>query len=228
MVRTEQKAHMEKTVRTELKAPRVTRVHKVQRVTPGPLEPMVWTVHKCHMELTVRTARTVHKGQRVTRVYKAPRATPGPPEPTARTDHKAHLKKTGRTVRTEGKSPRLTPAMTLRTVRTERKSHRAPKAKMEGRRRGWNSKGDPSRPTTLAYGTTDTVTIGGNNFKSGDFIPISQAVFDLGSFVARWRHVHTSGLRVYCEEIVAALGMNATGSRVTNVAAPIANADTAT
>jgi hypothetical protein len=71
-------------------------------------------------------------------------------------------------------------------------------------------------------GTTDTVTIGIISFMSGDLAPNGQAVFDLGSSDARWRHVHTSGLGVYGEEIVAALGMNAGISRVKNVAPPIA------
>jgi hypothetical protein len=34
-------------------------------------------------------------------------------------------------------------------------------------------------------GTTDTVTIGGNSFKSGHFAPNGQALFDLGSSYAR-------------------------------------------
>jgi hypothetical protein len=72
------------------------------------------------------------------------------------------------------------------------------------------------------------VTIGANNFKSGDFAPNGQAVFDLGSSDARWRRVYTSGLRVYGEEIVAALGMNAGDNRVTNVAALTSYADAAT
>jgi hypothetical protein len=40
--------------------------------------------------------------------------------------------------------------------------------------------------------------------------------------------VHTSGLRVYGEEIFADRGVNAGGRRVTNVAAPTADADAAT
>jgi hypothetical protein len=77
-------------------------------------------------------------------------------------------------------------------------------------------------------GTTDTVTTGSNSFKSGDSTPNGQAVFDLGSSDARWRRVHTSGLRVYDEQIVAAHGMSAGDSRITNVAAPTADADAAT
>jgi hypothetical protein len=88
------------------------------------------------------------------------------------------------------------------------------------------------RPAWTNYfglgGTTYTVTIGGNNFKSGDLEPNGQAVFDLGSFDARWRRVRTSGLRVYGEEIFADRGVNAGGRRVTNVAAPTADADAAT
>jgi hypothetical protein len=92
---------------------------------------------------------------------------------------------------------------------------------------------DPQgRPAWINYfglgGTTDTVTIGTNSFKSGNFAPNGQAVFDLGSSDARWRRVHTSGLRVYGEEIFADRGMNAGGRRVTNVAAPTTNADVAT
>jgi hypothetical protein len=74
----------------------------------------------------------------------------------------------------------------------------------------------------------DVVTIGANSFKSGDFAPNGHAVFDLGSSDARWQRVHTSGLRVCGEEIVADLWMNAGDSRVTNVEAPIADADAAT
>jgi hypothetical protein len=88
------------------------------------------------------------------------------------------------------------------------------------------------RPAWTIYfglsGTTDTVTIGANSFKSSDFAPNGQAVFDLGSSDARWRRVHTSGLRVYGEETVADMGMNAGDNRVTNVAASIAEADAAT
>jgi hypothetical protein len=88
------------------------------------------------------------------------------------------------------------------------------------------------RPAWTNYfnlgGTTDTVTIGGNSFKSGDFEPNGQAVFDLGSSYARRRRVHTSELRVYGEEVFADMGMNAGDSRVTNVAAPIADTDAAT
>jgi hypothetical protein len=88
------------------------------------------------------------------------------------------------------------------------------------------------RPAWTNYfslgGTTDTVTIGSNSFKSGDLEPNGQAGFDLGSSYARWRRVQTSGLRVYGEEIVADMGINAGDSRVTNVTVPIADADAAT
>jgi hypothetical protein len=74
----------------------------------------------------------------------------------------------------------------------------------------------------------DTVKIGSNSFKSYDFTHNGQAVFDLDFFNARWRRVRTFGLRTYGEQVLATLGMNACGSRVTNVAAPITNADAAT
>jgi hypothetical protein len=77
-------------------------------------------------------------------------------------------------------------------------------------------------------GDSTTVTVGSSSFKSCDLEPNGQAVFDLGSSDARWRRVHTSGLRVYGEQIVAAQGMSAGDSRVTNVAAPTADADAAT
>jgi hypothetical protein len=81
------------------------------------------------------------------------------------------------------------------------------------------------RPNWTNYfslgGTTDTITIGSNNFKSGHFAPNGQAMYDLGSSYARWR-------RAYVEEIYADKGMDAGNSRLTNVAAPIADADVAT
>jgi hypothetical protein len=70
-------------------------------------------------------------------------------------------------------------------------------------------------------GTTDTVTVGSNSFKSGDFAPNGQGVFDLGDPYARWR-------RFYVEEIYADKAMDAGNNRVTNVAAPLAHADAAT
>jgi hypothetical protein len=70
-------------------------------------------------------------------------------------------------------------------------------------------------------GTTETVTIGSNNFKSGHFAPNGQGVFDLGDSYARWR-------RVYVDEIYADKGIDAGNSRVTNIAPPIAHADAAT
>jgi hypothetical protein len=72
------------------------------------------------------------------------------------------------------------------------------------------------------------VTVGDNKFRCGPMIPNGQSVFDLGSSYALWRRVHTSQLRVYGEETFADKGMDAGNSRVTNVAALIADADATT
>jgi hypothetical protein len=65
------------------------------------------------------------------------------------------------------------------------------------------------------------MTIGSNSFKSGDFAPNGQGVYDLGDPYARWR-------RAYVEEIYADKGIDAGNNHITNVAPPVGYYDAAT